>query len=154
MPSVSNQWCVIIAGVEINSTDDRSQRSGLPTTSRPAEIALWIQNARKAPINVDNAAAFARKWWQWWDAMNPPWRTRVDGRPQRGGSGEWDCLLKSGPNGFLSVLASLVALQEAADISSWQEAMQDVSWVLQEVVLAATADPTRYACLPFVCSAP
>ena len=120
------------------------QRVGLPKRDRPAEISVWIQYARNRPISVDNAASYVRKWWLWWSGINPSWRTRVDGRPQRGGSGDWSSLLKSGINGFLTVLASLVALRDAADEDGWRDAMEDVDWVLKELVIAASNVPPPY----------
>lgn len=76
--------------------------------------------------------------------MNPLWRVRSGGRPQKGGTGDWDILLKSGPNGFLSVITSLIALRGAAEDQSWRDAMEDVRWALQEVVLAAREKCARY----------
>ena len=116
------------------------QQRGLPRAHRPAEVSLWIQNAREKPLAVENATAYERDWWQWWDGMNPSWRTRVDGRLQQGGNGDWSCFYKSGPNGFLSVLMSLAALQHAADDLTWRDALADVHWVLGEVVLALCQD--------------
>ena len=112
-------------------------------SNRPAEIAVWIRFARENPIAVKNAAKFSAVWWRWWDTMNPSWRARVNGRPQRGGTGDWSSMIKSGKNGFLTVLASLVALEQSAEDECWRAALEDVNWVLEEVRAAAEASKTK-----------
>lgn len=61
----------------------------------------------------------------------------------RSGTGEWGALRKSGPNGFLTVIASLVTLEQVTDGNTWREALEDVKWVLEQVVATvAVPDPT------------
>lgn len=132
------------------ATESYPQRMGLPKINRPAKISHWVQYARAKPIVVDNADIYERKWWKWWSGMNPAWRVRSGDRPQQGGTGDWDGLLKSGLNGFLSVLTSLVALCRAAEDQSWCDAMEDVRWALQEVVLAAREKSAGYVIIPLI----
>ncbi|KAF7795565.1 hypothetical protein EIP86_006727, partial [Pleurotus ostreatoroseus] len=119
-------------------------KPGLPTTHRPSDIALWIQNARKHRIVPKNVDAYVGQWWKWWIALNPPWRELEDGRPVATGSGDWSTLFKSGRNGFLTVLASLLGLYAAAESEEWTSALVDVHWVLSEVLAAKyTSGPKR-----------
>ena len=70
--------------------------------------------------------------------MNPQWRERDDsGWPVVGGEGDWSELIRSGPNGFLTVLMSLIGLQDVADIEFWLKAVGDVAWVLEQLKTAA-----------------
>lgn len=55
-----------------------------------------------------------------------------------GGEGDWSSLMRSGPNGFVNVLMSLVGLMDVSALPSWREALADVSWVLREVGAAST----------------
>ena len=82
---------------------------------------------------------YAAAWWAWWNALNPPWRERVDGRPVGQGVGDWTSLFRAGTNGFVNVLMALVGLQDAATEDEWRAALVDVSWVLQQVRAAAEA---------------
>ncbi|KAF7789196.1 hypothetical protein EIP86_000134 [Pleurotus ostreatoroseus] len=111
-------------------------KPGLPTTHRPADITLWIQNARKYRIVSKNKDAYPSQWWKWWIAINPSWRLVEGGKPLSGGTGDWSSLFKSGRNGFLTILASLVGLRNAADETEWLTALVDVNWVLGEVLNA------------------
>ena len=79
------------------------------------------------------------QWWKWWIALNPPWREHEDGRPVTTGNGDWSTLFKSGRNGFLTVLASLLGLYTAAESEEWTSALVDVHWVLSEVLAAKQA---------------
>ena len=51
--------------------------------------------------------------------------------------------LTSGKNRFLTVLASLVALEQSAEDECWRAALEDVNWVLEEVRAAAEASKTK-----------
>lgn len=69
--------------------------------------------------------------------MNPPWRTRVNGRLKIGGAGPWETLHRPGQNGFLSVLQCLSWWRVQAGtegMEDWDTAVDDVLWVLNEVL--------------------
>jgi hypothetical protein len=75
--------------------------------------------------------------WKWWDEINPPWHIRVNSHPRIGGTGPWDDLHKPGQNGFLSVLQVLCWWQGLLGVEGseeWNSAVQDVLWVLTEVL--------------------
>ena len=83
-------------------------------------------------------AKYTDEWLSWWAGMNPGWRERdEDGWPIIGGTGDWSELIRSGPNGFLSVLMSLIGLQDVAEKPFWLKAVGDVTWVLEQLKTAA-----------------
>ncbi|KAJ7638043.1 hypothetical protein DFH06DRAFT_922956, partial [Mycena polygramma] len=85
---------------------------------------------------VTNVAAYAEEWYGWWGFMQPKWRRRTTdgkwkngGETQYGGNEEWGVLDRPGPNGCLSVVASLyfwgVCADQPADVRQrWLEAVQ------------------------------
>ncbi|KAJ7717078.1 hypothetical protein DFH07DRAFT_715076, partial [Mycena maculata] len=115
----------------------------LSATGRPKQVSQWIQGARghrgqPAPI-VTKPREYKGIWWGWWDSLQPEWRKKgEDGTWEVGESyGEWDdALLHWGPNGLLSVIASLYfwgcAVVDSPDLAKrWERAVNDVSWVLE-----------------------
>jgi hypothetical protein len=117
------------------------QSTGLPKAHRPEQITVWNQNRRplassRQPVIID-LQVFITAFWKWWDALNPPWRLRVDGHLKIGSAGPWDSLYKPGQNGFLSVLQSLSWWRGLLGVDSaeeWSSALEDVTWVLGEVL--------------------
>ncbi|KAJ7484892.1 hypothetical protein B0H11DRAFT_1648010, partial [Mycena galericulata] len=115
----------------------------LSAKGRPEQVTKWIAAARgrKAPAPaVTNVAAYAKGWWIWWDSLQPEWRTRdPDGmwKIHELYDGDWDDkLLHWGPNGTLSVVASLYfwgcAVIEAPESQDeWELAVNDVAWILE-----------------------
>ncbi len=53
-----------------------------------------------------------------------------------GGTGDWSSLFKSGPNGFLTIFASLVGLRHAVNDEEWDAALKDIEWVISQVCQA------------------
>ncbi len=109
------------------------------------DVSIWIQNARKGKVvfKKQKPSDYPEQWWLWWNGINPSWRARENGRPVQGGVGPWDSLFKPGPNGFYTVLGSLLALREAATNESWRAGLKDVGYVLREVASAAAAQSSR-----------
>ncbi|KAJ7819318.1 hypothetical protein B0H13DRAFT_1661437 [Mycena leptocephala] len=125
---------------------DQATYGTLPSEGRPVQVHDWIRAGRartkKIPLVID-VERYADEWYGWWDSMQPEWRTRgqdkkwrVGGDTKYGGPEEWGVLDRPGPNGCLSVVASLyfwgvckdqpIAVQER-----WREAVEDVSWMLE-----------------------
>ncbi|KAJ7115515.1 hypothetical protein C8R43DRAFT_902660 [Mycena crocata] len=110
---------------------------------RPDEVGQWINTARgrKAPPPiVTDIPKFAAKFWGWWNSLQPEWRTRgADGKWVRGETygGKWDDnLLHWGINGTLSIVAALhfwgcAVVRDPAHRADWEEAVNDVSWILE-----------------------
>ncbi|KAJ7701961.1 hypothetical protein B0H17DRAFT_908374, partial [Mycena rosella] len=113
------------------------ERKRLPTTKRPKQIADWIRGgqgtkSKKTP-EVKSASKYAQSWNEWWDPIQPSWRTRdLEGHWAVGGDygKDWTELDCSGANGCLSVVAGLYFWGVAAKGSSedervWDNAVQD-----------------------------
>ncbi|KAJ7840364.1 hypothetical protein B0H13DRAFT_1649728 [Mycena leptocephala] len=128
---------------------DEETYGALPSEGRPVQVHDWIRSGRartkKIPVITD-VERYADAWQGWWDSMQPEWRSRgpdkkwkIGGDTAYGGNTEWGVLDRPGPNGCLSVVASLffwgvcenqsVVMQER-----WREAVEDVSWILEGLV--------------------
>ncbi|KAJ7432261.1 hypothetical protein B0H11DRAFT_1760775, partial [Mycena galericulata] len=91
--------------------------------------------------SIGNLAQYQKQWWAWWDSLQPEWRERdSDGRWSINGnwgpSNAWDPLEAPGPNGCLSVVASLCfwgrSLASRPETrEGWEAAVQDVAWMLE-----------------------
>ncbi|KAJ6447330.1 hypothetical protein C8R47DRAFT_999819, partial [Mycena vitilis] len=125
---------------------DAETYGALPSEDRPDQVQKWIGAGRtrgqKVPA-IANVGKYAEEWYGWWDSMQPEWRRRgadgawmVGGDTAYGGNEEWGYLDRPGPNGCLSIVASLYFWgvcdnQSAAQRARWQEAVEDVSWMLE-----------------------
>ncbi|KAK7018521.1 hypothetical protein R3P38DRAFT_2784330 [Favolaschia claudopus] len=140
-------------------------RSSLSAANRPSQVALWIgagRGLRGGPMSkgagptIGSVVKFEQNWWAWWASLQPPWRVRDAGHPERFSreeygaktSEDWDTLRAPGQNGMLSVIATLywwgVKLKDKVDGEekrSWVEAVCDVKWM----ILGLTAMETRAA---------
>ncbi|KAJ6525807.1 hypothetical protein DFH09DRAFT_936506, partial [Mycena vulgaris] len=119
----------------------------LPTKHRPKAVTEWVGNGRARrgipPPQVEDAAAYAAQWQQWWDSLQPGWRKRdVDGRWATDGlyspdGKEWGLLYRWGVNGKLSILASLyfwgcaVVADDGELHTDWEVAVNDVIWMVE-----------------------
>ncbi|KAJ7887728.1 hypothetical protein B0H13DRAFT_1627396, partial [Mycena leptocephala] len=124
---------------------DEETYGALPSEGRPVQLHDWIRTgctrSKKIPVVLD-VAKYADEWQGWWDSLQPEWRTKtrngkwmVGGDASYGGNTEWGVLDRPGPNGCLSVVASLyfwgVCEQPAAVKERWMDSVQDVSWILE-----------------------
>ncbi|KAJ7019133.1 hypothetical protein C8F04DRAFT_976131 [Mycena alexandri] len=116
---------------------------GKGTGKRPKEVSGWISRARTggpSPAIVD-VCSFASRWWVWWLEINPDWRARTGGVVQRlrkDGSGDWDSVASTGPNGMLNILICLRWWYDALGgnedgMAEWKEALEDVQWALEGI---------------------
>ncbi|CAK5277261.1 unnamed protein product [Mycena citricolor] len=119
--------------------------AGLATEHRPAAVTTWIRGKRNKIPRLPNIDAYAMQWDRWWSSLQPEWRVKdtVAGagwsRVTYGGDGrEWGPLYIWGPNGTQSLLGALymwgIQLREtgtASQRASWEEAVQDVGWMLE-----------------------
>jgi hypothetical protein len=138
------RFIIVLFTALLTSSDlGHLQSSGLPSTHRPDQIAVWNQNRHPIAPNrqppIINLETFVDVFHQWWNTINPSWRAHEDGHLRLGvcGSGLWTSLHKPGQNGFLSVLQVLKWWRELLDDTGtreWELALKDVAWVLQEVV--------------------
>jgi hypothetical protein len=85
---------------------------------------------------------FSGYWWNWWSLSQPEWRERdYTGRVIIGGSGPWTDLKVGGINGIISFIMSLgwwgrklVTTKDDSTLTTWQDAVKDVTWALSECV--------------------
>ena len=117
----------------------------MPKAHHPEQIAAWNQNRRPLATNrqpaINDLQVFIAAFQKWWDAINPPWCLRVDGRLKIGGVGPWESLHKPGQNGFLSVLQILSWWRGSLGkegTEDWNSAVEDVAWVLGQVLHSQT----------------
>jgi hypothetical protein len=115
----------------------------LSPKGRPRAVAWWIQRARKGTPPITGVEEFAEQWHEWWRVLNPEWRVGDKGKMCWEGGSDWGVLKVSGVNGLLSVLMCLRwwkgALTAGAGDSGWRDAVDDVTWVLQQLMDAGTS---------------
>ena len=111
----------------------------LPAASRPSDVSLWIQNARRGLIVLKKPNDYLDPWWTWWDSINPVADVHTDGFIRAEDVDDWSSLAKAGPNGFVNVLMSLVGLFDVATDVEWRTALAEVTWVLRGVRAAVEA---------------
>ncbi|KAJ7661908.1 hypothetical protein DFH06DRAFT_987564 [Mycena polygramma] len=124
----------------------------LPKTHRPTQVDTWISRGRgkrTGDYRVRDPTAYAVGWQQWWDSLQPKWRTRAsdgvwstDDRYGGASGQEWGVLYTWGANGTLSVVASLyfwgLAVYEREDEDAqtlWEKAVLDVGWMLEGMAI-------------------
>ncbi|KAJ7140438.1 hypothetical protein C8R46DRAFT_1046938 [Mycena filopes] len=137
---------VVAAWTRIEAASKYAQGpTNLPKKLRPDQVNHWIARARKSSrgTSVLDPAAYALVWQDWWDSLQPSWRTKEPaGTWAMSGSygpddGEaWGALFQWGINGVLSIVASLqfwgLAIQDVDEArEAWENATSDVAWVLE-----------------------
>lgn len=126
------------------------QMSGLGAINvRPPAVQWWVSRRRRYDRDppIESSSTFGSAWWVWWDALNPDWRNRVEGHLERvrmgTGAELWTDLVRPGKNGLLSIVACLWwwGKIKASDDAEWEEAVQDVLWVVRCLALVVASDP-------------
>ena len=137
----------------------REQQSIL-TMNRPDQVAWWLKRGRKANVTpvIDNPSAFAIAWQQWWKAMQPDWRRNDDkdkdtttlARTAPDDDAGWSTskLHRSGPVGFHLIIMALAWWgkvvkwdKDKKDGRKFLEAVEDVQWVLKELLKSFISKP-------------
>ncbi|KAJ7030838.1 hypothetical protein C8F04DRAFT_961203, partial [Mycena alexandri] len=101
---------------------------------RPKEVGDWVARARNHTPTISNPEELGKQWWIWWIDINPSWRG--EHRPMIRKAGEpFKSMDFRGQNGFLNVLMVLKWWRNTKKDTSpdWEEAVGDVTWVLQEM---------------------
>lgn len=138
----------------------KNGRDALAKAGRPDQLSAWITDGRgsrsKKPQLVTNADLFGNKWQAWWIALQPDWRELESEdnlpSPKETYGDDWSGLIKPGPNGVLGVVACLYwwgctvqkkveGIKVAGNIVEWMQAVEDVGWVLEGLVLYIEANP-------------
>ncbi|KAI0341000.1 hypothetical protein BDW22DRAFT_1346726 [Trametopsis cervina] len=147
LDSLKQSWCRIVSNwILIEAAlDYQTPAKGFAPERRPREISIWIQNARRngVVIKPERHNGFRNEWLAWWDSLNPDWRERQAGRLVIGGAGDWSELFRPGKCGFLLILESLLGLQVAAPVEDLIASINDVDWVLIQVLTALSARGKR-----------
>jgi hypothetical protein len=114
-------------------------------SGRPAEVSHWIKSTRAGLIKFNPKIAaedtYPHRFLDWWERENPAWRERQDGKLMLGGLGSWSSMWTMGPNGWVNIIAGLVALHSKANPDKWGYALQDIHWVLGQVLAAKRNNP-------------
>jgi hypothetical protein len=123
----------------------------MPTDPRPQEISRWFKHGRrfagKNVPTVDSIERYEETWVQWWKAGQPRWRDTNNWPFERGdATGEdWGHLLDGGKDGLFLIVVSLacwVYAGSSSEQSKLDEAIVDVTWVLDGLITRLSADAT------------
>lgn len=125
----------------------------LGSEGRPPCVGAWIARARspkyQPPFVGKSLQALDRDFWIWWNTLQPQHRKDVDvedGAILPRTLGGMEDIRRPGKNGLLSVLAALwfwgssPQIVTSGTLTSWATAVDDVSWVIEQ--LAQSADNT------------
>ena len=96
---------------------------------------------------IKSVQTYEDEWVQWWTKAQPDWRS-VETWPcpkDDPGTEDWGSLFSSGKDGLYIVVMSLSwwahALDPAVD-SKIYDAVSDVSWVMEQLIISLTDDDT------------
>ncbi|KAJ7808836.1 hypothetical protein B0H13DRAFT_1668447 [Mycena leptocephala] len=128
------------------------------TVIRPAALDKWDRAGRTrggiangVGPSIGSVAVFDAAWWRWWAKIQPGWREKDSGKPDRwlrdtypdATAANWAVMRHPSPNGALSFVATLywwgIAVAERGgreDRESWVEAVQDVKWLFKGLLAA------------------
>jgi hypothetical protein len=133
-------WPLVYFGLVIDPFQRLLRLSPEP---RPHEVGDWLRGRkyteRFIPI-VDDLHRYREEWIGWWTASQPKWRcTQSWPFPKdSGGDGSWDSFPARGQNGiFLAIMATswwARVVDSAEDLALFEEAVDDVHWVIQECI--------------------
>ncbi len=132
--------CLMVLEGRAGFEELKGAKFRLLSAGRPVEVGMWIKNYRHKHPKI-SLPKFADEWWIWWKGMQPYWCNVRDvdgtlGEVYRGSiGGNWECLWKSGQNGFVSLLACLAwwgqaVRNDAVLRGGWDDALEDVHHVL------------------------
>lgn len=116
----------------------------LPCDGRPTAVGEWISRGRSPTWRpkIADSKRYGDAHEAWWTSLQPDWRVLDDGVLGAVDAGDWECLMMSGSNGLLSVVASLffwVTAVKAAGKKSqrWDNLVADTTSVLQHLTSIA-----------------
>ncbi|KAJ7802506.1 hypothetical protein B0H14DRAFT_2385399 [Mycena olivaceomarginata] len=108
------------------------------TAPRPHQVTDWIRDGRgrgQSMRAIPDISEYQKIWWAWWAGLQPEWRKVGD---VDSSGGEWGSLAAPGPNGMLSVVASIYwwgcaekALGQVTRSEEWGKAAADTIIVLR-----------------------
>ena len=115
----------------------------MPTNPRPEEISLWFKWGRRltgkgTPV-INSIEEYREKWIEWWSAAQPQWRDTEDwpfDKEDVTGK-DWGHLVDGGKDGMYLVIVSLawwICAQDSEDESALDEAIKDITWVINNLI--------------------
>jgi hypothetical protein len=118
----------------------------LPTAARPEEVHWWIKRKKLINLlpNIAKPSEFGVAWMAWWVNMQPAWRGQESLVKTSPADGDWEPILRGGSNGLSMVVAALSWWVSAIGPDNQHglellAAIEDVSWVLSELVALLSA---------------
>ncbi|KAJ3816278.1 hypothetical protein F5880DRAFT_1494467 [Lentinula raphanica] len=140
-----NAWTALERNYEFSNPNGSS--ATFDGTGRPSAISWWFRNRKpvsRAPPDhiLGDVVDFSAQWWVWWSIINPTWRERENSTGRlvinENDHGDWSPLIRPGQCGILTVLMCLFWWHKLLPALSqdWNSALQDVSWVVHELVKA------------------
>ena len=96
---------------------------------------------------IESVQTYEDEWVQWWTKAQPDWRSVETWLFPKDdpGTEDWGSLFSSGKDGLYIVVMSLSwwahALDPAVD-SKIYDAVSDVSWVMEQLIISLTDDDT------------
>ncbi|KAJ7688925.1 hypothetical protein B0H14DRAFT_2210430, partial [Mycena olivaceomarginata] len=137
---------------------DFEKRSGyedgsqITADGRPDVVKRWLARQRRWDVKQDVGTlgsesmegTFVSSWWKWWMGVQPADR-RQSGALSRPADLDWGVVMKlHGRNGLLQVMATLLWWGEALVVTvvtmspfermAWVFTVEDVTWVLEEIL--------------------
>lgn len=130
----------------------------LPTTSRPDEVSFWIKarsyNPRNIP-HVPDVTAYSDGWKKWWMSCQPAWRQDKGWPLPRENTSAANWAIKAGARGrnglFLVILSTAwwaSSVQSTKDWAEFDEAVDDVQWVIEQAIDASKGLPAPASLVP------
>ena len=91
---------------------------------------------------VIKAAEFAAEWKEWWNVLQPSWRSDGSSRDCPADA-DWQVLQRGGNNGIFIVIMCLSwwgkAVTSPQTSEAFQAAVEDVTWTLKNVSLSISS---------------
>ncbi len=109
---------------------------------------MWVKYKRpfdEGEWSVKNVKTYGTKWWKWYKAVQPFWRTRtgIEPLPRKDSSNEgFADVCIAGPSGLFQLVGSLFLWRTAIQHPSadYLKAVDEVAWLLKEVNVAMEND--------------
>ncbi|KAL0572313.1 SERTA domain-containing protein 3 [Marasmius crinis-equi] len=121
------------------------ERGRLTTEGRPAQVGVWIGQARRAHFTPDirDVVEYGKQVKRWWWHCAPEWRQVKGSDELRRGKGPWEELRVSGVNGWTSIMAALgwwmgaiatLPTQKPREVQMYSEETEKLSLTLNDVL--------------------
>lgn len=108
-----------------------------------------MKSGRKRRITIkQDPASYCEDWYSWWKDINPSWREEDGDVLAPVGDGDWSDMYIPGPNGFLTVLGSILGIRDVLkDDMAWGKIVEDVRWTVSQVLAAKETEIRASRCV-------